>query len=75
MEKVTFEGKVYELLQDPYIDGKFNERPYYLAAAKAENGDIYMVKWDVKDNWEEISENMDEQEMCDWDNPVDVWKE
>jgi len=30
---------------------------------------LYEVRWDVKDNWEEIE---DESEMCDWDSPVSV---
>lgn len=68
---VEFEGKQYTLTQQPYIDGKMDDRPYYKAIAVDKNGNEHEVVWDVVDNWEEIE---DESESCDWDEPESVEK-
>lgn len=66
---VTFEGKTITLTQDPYIDGVAGERPMYKAHGKDEDGNEYIVTWDVVDGYEEIT---DESEMCDWDRPIGI---
>lgn len=67
--KIKFEGKEYTLTQEPYIDGT-HEKPFYRANAVDAEGKLYEIRWDVKDNWEEIE---DESEMCDWDSPKGVF--
>lgn len=59
------------LTQQAYIDGNADERPVYKANGIDPEGEEYEVTWDVVDNWEEIE---DEEEMCDWDNPVSIEK-
>jgi len=68
---VEFEGKEYALEQQAYIDGVQGREPYYKATAVDKNGNQYEVAWDVVENWEQID---DEEEMCDWDNPVSADK-
>lgn len=68
--KIVFEGKEYTLIQDAYIDGVPGEKPFYRANAVDTEGKLYEIRWDVKDNWEEIE---DESEMCDWDSPKGVF--
>lgn len=85
MEKVKFEGKTYILQGNAYVEDGFNresydlplddERPFYKALATDEEGNSYEVTWDVKDNWEEVSESGDEHEMVeDWGQPSSVTK-
>lgn len=69
--KVNVEGKTIELMQDPYIDGMPDERPIYKAHGKDEDGNEYVITWDVVDGYEEIE---DESEMCDWNKPSGLMK-
>jgi hypothetical protein len=66
---VKFEGKVITLTQDAYIDGPADERPIYKAHGVDEEGNEYIVTWDVVDGYEEIT---DESEMCDWKHPIGI---
>lgn len=68
---VEIEGNEYFLTQHPYIYGTQGEKPHYRAAAIDNNGDEYLVTWNVLENWEIIE---DESDMCDWDNPCNVEK-
>lgn len=82
MTKVNFNGKIYTLTEEAYVQDGFkrnwyglgldDERPFYIAPAVDEEGSKYEVVWEVYDNWEELEENPDESVMCDWDNPVGV---
>jgi|GEM_PF-2558253 len=67
METYTIDGKEITLTQDPFIDGVVGERPIYKAHGTDDQGNEYIVTWNVVDNWENIE---DESEMCDWDNPI-----
>lgn len=66
---ITFEGKTITLTQDPYIDGPADECPVYKAHGTDEDGNEYIVAWNVVDGYEDIE---DESEMCEWDNPSGV---
>jgi len=68
---VEFEGKEYTLTQQPYIDGKTDDRPHYRAMAVDKEGNDHEVTWNVVDYWEIIE---DESESCDWDEPESVEK-
>lgn len=75
MEKVQFDGKVFTLTQQPYIDGPANGEPIFKALAVDDDGNEYEVEWDVVENWEEVAENGDDQELVeDWDKPSSVTK-
>lgn len=60
------------LTQQPYIDGPADGTPHYKAAGIDQGGNEYEVKWEVRDNWEEIE---DESEMVEnWDEPDSITK-
>lgn len=85
---VNFEEKEYAITQQPYINGVWDEEPYYLATAIDVGGNEYQVKWeleeDIREAYEEIERQReagetpdysaveDEGSACDWDNPVEV---
>lgn len=87
---IEFEGKTYTLTQEPYINGTYDEEPFYLANAIDDEENEYEVEWEINDStrdaYEEIKrqrENgetpnyslvQDESDACDWDNPVEVRK-
>ncbi|MFA8439285.1 hypothetical protein [Pueribacillus sp. YX66] len=75
MEKVQFEGKEFTLTQQPYIDGPSGGEPIFKAMAIDTDGNEYEVEWEVVDNWEEVAENGDDQELVeDWSAPSNVTK-
>lgn len=71
MEKVNYEGKALTLTQEAYVAGT-QDQPHYEAAAVDAEGNEYLVRWEVRDNWRDIAESGDESEMCDWDSPAGV---
>lgn len=85
---VTYEGKEYILTQQPYIMGRINEDPCYLASAIDSEGNEYEVEWELnketKEAYIEIERQRkageipnyslveDESTACDWDNPIEI---
>lgn len=75
MEKVKFEGKEFTLTQQPYIHGVIGKEPFFIAEATDSEGNLYQVIWEVVENWEEVAENGDDQELVeDWEKPTNVKK-
>lgn len=84
---ITYKGKEYTLMQQPYIAG-INEEPYYLANAIDNKGNEYEVEWELNEYTREMYDETerqrelgeipnyslveDESNACDWDNPVCV---
>ena len=68
---VIFNCKEYALIQDAYVTGAL-ANPYYTASAIDEQGNEYMVIWDIKD-LENYAELEDESNACDWDNPSEIY--
>lgn len=67
---VNFEGKEYALTQDAYINGQTWEEVHFLAEAIDQNGNVYTVRWEVKDDFTE--EDEDHGFACNWDAPSSV---
>lgn len=67
---VRFNCREYVLIQDTYVTGAL-ANPYYTASAIDENGNEYMVVWEIKD-LENFAELEDESNACDWDNPSEI---
>src|SRR5699024_8267464 len=56
------------ITQDPYIDGVRGEAPVFKAAGVDCDGNEFKITWDVVENWEEVAEHGDDQQMVeDWD--------
>jgi hypothetical protein len=55
------------LTKPAYIDGL-----QYTAHATDNQGNEYMVHWEIKEFDENVPD--DESEMCDWDNPTFITK-
>lgn len=80
--EITFDGKKYALIEDAemYTYERNNwEIVEYSARAIDRAGDVYYVKWEITDEFEkELEEQelqyVDEQDACDWDNPISVEK-
>lgn len=68
---VIFNCKEYALIQDAYVTGALND-PYYEASAIDEQGNEYMVIWEILD-LENFAELEDESNACDWDNPSEIY--
>jgi hypothetical protein len=58
------------LTKSPYLDGT-NEDAMYSAHATDKQGNEYMVHWEIKAGYEKWD---DEQDKCDWDNPIFITK-
>lgn len=72
-----FEGKEYIVVEQAHIDGY--DRPYFEALAicadekRDEGYPMYVLHWDVLDEWIENGEKYDDMdEACDWEYPDDV---
>jgi hypothetical protein len=54
--------------QDAYIDqGGAPVETYYTATASDEEGNKFIIKWEITLSEEEQAECDDESNMCDWD--------
>lgn len=68
----------YELVevaitQNPYFDGVREEKPVFKAAGVDCDGNEFEITWDVVENWEEVAEQGDDQQMVeDWDAPSKI---
>ena len=80
--EVTFEGKKYVLIEDAemytYQKG-FWDMTEYSARAIDKEGNLYSVTWEITEEFEkELEEQelqyIDEQDACDWENPISVEK-
>lgn len=71
MLTVEFEGKTIKTNQEPFIDGMSDEKPIYKAYGEDQEGNEYIITWNVVDHYEEIE---DESEMCNWDKPSGLMK-
>lgn len=85
---VMFEGEGYIATQDAYPDGLSDDPDawvYKASAIKAtdtpdEYGDFdtYVIIWDIYEEYrkpyEEGDTVVEEDMMCDWENPADVYK-
>ena len=69
--KVIFKNKEYTLTQEAYIAGT-NENKYYEAAAIDENGNKYIVVWNILDNYNP-EDGDDEGWAGDWEAPTNVY--
>ena len=82
--------KTITLTKDAYPAGTYYRLPtedgessifamqgnWYEAPAKDDDGNEYLVMWDILDNWD----SDDESDACDWDNPaaivqLDPWRD
>lgn len=61
---VMHEGKELRTLVDPFVSDNGTE---YIAHAIDDEGNEYMVLWDVVN-----SDTEDESESCDWENPKSI---
>lgn len=66
--KVEFEGKNYELEQEPYGKNDFSGTYEALAHEVGNPRHYVMVVWDI------INPEAEMDEVCDWDNPSDVYE-
>lgn len=81
---VEFEGKTYTLTQDAYANNYGTDGAVrYYAAAVGADGNRYMVEWETSEEWDAAQDDYkatgevsgyieDEQNACDWDNPISV---
>ena len=80
--EITFEGKQYALIEDAEMysywcnDWEITE---YTAQAIGKDDNLYSVTWEITDEFEkELEEQelqyVDEQDACDWENPITVEK-
>ena len=85
---VNFEGKEYFLTQDAYLDGDWESGISYIASAVDAEGNEYEIEWELNEDTENAYEKIEEQKekgeepdyyliqdeenACDWDNPIDV---
>lgn len=60
--KVNYKGKVIKLTQDAYIAGSVDDTPYYEARGVDDDGNNYMIYWNIKEGYED---HEDESECCD----------
>lgn len=73
IDMVMAKEKEVAITQEPYVDGKRDEKPVFKASGVDADGNKYEITWDVVDNWEEVAEHGDNQQMVeDWDSPVSV---
>jgi hypothetical protein len=81
---VNFNGTAYTLTQDAYPEnyGTDGAVRYYAAAVDAD-GNKYLVTWETTEVWDKAQESYkvtgevngyieDENNACDWDNPISV---
>ena len=68
----TFDGVVYALCQQAYIDnyGTDGGVRYYATAIDAD-GNKYKVTWETIE-YDDGHVSDDESDACDWDNPISV---
>ena len=59
---IFFNGKRYILKQEPFRDGDF----LYRASAKDENGDAFIVFWEI------VRPDLEEDQACDWNDIYDI---
>lgn len=62
MNTYLINGKLVELLQDPYLDGT-NDDPYYRASGRLADGTEVEVHWQILPGFD----GDDESNACDWD--------
>ena len=81
--EIMFEGKQYALIEDAEMyTYQCNgwEIVEYTAQAIDKAGNLYSVKWEITDEFEKeleevgFRETVDEQDACDWGNPITVEK-
>ena len=80
--EITFEGKQYALLEDAEMytyESNGWEIVRYTAQAIDKEGILYSVTWEITDEFERQLEEqelqyVDEQDACDWENPITVEK-
>lgn len=79
--EITFEGKKYVLIEDAEMynyQHKGWDITEYVGDAIDEEGNLYSVTWEITDEFEKeleeagIMEYVDEQDACDWENPITV---
>lgn len=58
-----------KLTQDAYPAGPI-EDPWFEACAIDDEGRVYMVRWDVRDDFR--LDDDDAGDACDWDNPSSI---
>ena len=61
-----------KLMQDAYPAGPI-EDPWFEACAIDDDGRVYMVRWDVRDDFR--LDDDDAGNACDWDNPSSICDE
>lgn len=66
--KVEFEGKTYELEQEAYGTNNCSNAYEALAHEVGNEEHHVMVVWDV------INPEAEMDEVCDWDNPSDIYE-
>ena len=79
--EITFEGKKYVLIEDAemytYQKG-FWDITEYSGQAIDKEGNLYSVTWEITEEFEKqleeagIMKYVDEQDACDWENPITV---
>lgn len=63
MKTIDYQGKVYMLLQDAFLDWDSVRGQHYSACAMDNGGQPFVVKWEITN---ELAEN--EEDCCDWNN-------
>lgn len=58
-----------KLMQDAYPAGPIDD-PWFEACAIDDEGRVYMVRWDVRDDFR--LDDDDAGNACDWDNPSSI---
>lgn len=68
---LVHEGKLYTIIKGPYVEGIY-EIPYYEAQAVDEQGNLYLIKWEILDLEDEEQNWLDDVDACDWLNPEEI---
>ena len=81
--EITFEGEKYVLIEDAEMYSYWCndwEIVEYTAQAIDKAGSLHSVTWEITDEFEKeleeagFRETVDEQDACDWENPITVEK-
>ena len=71
MRSYTIDGRTVYLTQEAYLAGT-NDNPNYEAAATDMDGNQYMVRWSILEDYDPARDQ--EDAACDWDNPESIQK-
>ena len=71
MRSYTIDERTVYLTQEAYLAGT-NESPHYEAAATDMDGNQYMVRWSILEDYDPALDQ--EDAACDWDKPESIEK-